>query len=69
MHASADDISSTKEAMRALSTIGIPVLDHLIIAGTRGISMRLNGYIPEEEWLHQQPDGKMLAAWTLLIED
>lgn len=69
MHASEDDVSSTKEAMRALSTIGIPILDHLIIAGDRGISMRLNGYIPEEEWLNQQPDSKMLASWTLLIED
>lgn len=69
MHASEDDISSTKEAMHALSTIGIPVLDHLIIAGDRGISMRLNGYIPEKEWLSQQPDNRMLAAWIDLIED
>lgn len=69
MHASNDDVSSTRDAMHALSAIGIPVLDHLIIAGDRGISMRLSGCIPEKIWLDQQKGSRMLASWTDLIED
>lgn len=67
--ASGDDVSSTKDAMRALSAIGVPVLDHVIIAGNRGSSMRLNGCIPEIDWLDQQMGNRMLAAWTEMQED
>lgn len=69
MYASRDDISSTRTVMRALSAMGIPVLDHLIIVGNRGISMRLEGCISELDWLDQQMGNRMLAAWTDARED
>lgn len=67
--ASEDDVFSTRDAIRALSAIGIPVLDHVIIAGGRGFSMRLNGCIPEIDWLDQQMGNRMLASWTEMHED
>lgn len=67
--ASEDDISSTKDAMRALSAVGIPVLDHMIIVGNRGVSMRMNRCIPEIDWLDQQMGNRMLASWMELGED
>lgn len=67
MFPSEEDISSTREAMRALSVIGIPVLDHLIIAAGKGISLRMNGYISEEEWMNQCPGNRLLSAWTEII--
>lgn len=69
MHASPEDISSTQEAMRALSAIGITMLDHLIVAGNRGVSMRMSGYIPEKDWLAQQPGNRLLSAWMDMAED
>jgi len=68
MSASADDVSSTRCVMNALSTIGIPVLDHLIVVGNRGISIRLSGYIPEADWLKQRPNLRLLAAWPEILE-
>lgn len=66
---SQDDIASTRDAMRALSAMGIPVLDHLIIAGDRGVSMRMSGSIPELDWANQQPDNRLLCTWPDLIGD
>ena len=60
---SQDDITSTRDAMRALSAMGIPVLDHLIIAGGRSISLRMSDYIPESEWVKQQSDNRFLCSW------
>lgn len=69
MHPSPEDVSSTRSAMQALSAIGIPVLDHLIIAGNRGVSLRLNEVIPEGEWLAQQPGSRLLSSWLELTGD
>ena len=67
LHPSQEDVDSTRCAMRALSAIGIPVLDHLIIAGDRGISLRMNGYIPEAEWTKQQIENRLLCSWPELL--
>lgn len=67
--ASPEDVSSTLDAMRALSAMGIPMLDHLIIAGNDGISLRLSGSIPEIHWLDQQPGNRLLAAWPEIPDD
>lgn len=64
-----DDIASTQDAMRALSAVGIPVLDHFIIAGDRGVSLRMNAYIPEQSWIKQQPDNLMLRLWPERLEN
>lgn len=62
-HPSQEDISSTRDAMRALSVMGIPVLDHIIIAGSQAISMRTLDCISELEWAEQQPDNRFLCTW------
>ena len=63
MYPSQEDADSTWAAIRALSTVGIPVLDHLIVAGNRCISLRTSGIIPEAEWVKQQPENRFLCTW------
>lgn len=63
MFPSQEDVNSTRDAMRALSAMGIPVLDHLIVVGNRTISLRTNGCIPEREWVEQQPGNSLLCTW------
>lgn len=63
LHPSREDIACTREALRALSVLGIPMLDHIIIAGRRAVSIRDNGFIPAELWLNQAPDSKLLRLW------
>jgi len=62
---SQEDINCTNEAIRALSVIGIPMLDHIIVAGKQAVSLRENGFIPAARWLSQAPDHKMLQNFLL----
>ena len=69
MRPSGEDIRSTKEALRALTAVGIPLLDHVIIAGPHAVSMRQNGFIPAAMWLNQSPDHPLLRGWLDGLED
>ena len=60
---SQDDLNCTCEAIRALTVVGIPLLDHVIIAGSRAVSMRANGFIPAGQWLSQCPGNRLLQGW------
>ncbi len=60
---SQDDIGCTLDAIRALTVVGVPLLDHVIIAGERAVSMRDNGFIPAMQWLNQCPDNPLLQNW------
>lgn len=60
---SQEDIHCTQEALRALSVVGIPLLDHVIIAGEQAVSLRDNGFIPARAWLAQHPNHRLLAHW------
>lgn len=60
---SKDDIDRTREAIRALTAVGIPLLDHVIVAGSRAVSLRRNGFIPSAQWLRQQPEHPLLRGW------
>ena len=57
------DVSATRLAIRALSKMGIWVLDHAIIADGRALSMRAAGAIEESEFLNQSPEDKLLRGW------
>ena len=62
---SAQDLGCTSRCLRALGTIGIPLLDHIIIAGTQAVSLRDNGFIPEEIWRAQAEGHKLNRNWTM----
>ena len=57
--ASADDVTLTAEAGRAGALLGIPVLDHLIVAGDRYVSLREHGlYAPPPPAGAEAADGR-----------
>lgn len=60
---SQEDIDCTRAAMRALSGIGVPVLDHLILVRGTAVSLRANGFIPEICWLKQSNGCSLLRSW------
>ncbi len=62
---SQEDIDCTMDALRALSVVGVPMLDHIIIAGSDVISLRENGFIPAAYWLEQAPNNRMLRNFLL----
>ena len=59
------DVSATKLAIRALSKVGVLVLDHAIIADGRALSMRATGLIDESVFSGQSPGDKLLGNWLL----
>lgn len=60
---SEEDLRCTRDALRALGVVGIPLLDHIIIAGRKAVSLRQNGFISADLWLRQDPQSRLLRAW------
>ena len=68
---SQEDINCTLSAINAFASLGIPMLDHVIIARDRAVSMRDCGSVPTRLWDLQQPSSKLLREWidVNLLED
>lgn len=66
---SPDDLNSTVDALQALRVVGIPMLDHIIIAGPHAVSIRSAGFIPNEKWISQAPKNGLLEHWLDGSED
>lgn len=62
---SQDDINCTVDIINALSTLEIPLMDHVIAAGHDIVSMRDNGFIPEDYWMAQSPTNRFLRDWLV----
>jgi DNA repair protein RadC len=62
-HPSNADISCTITAISALYSIGIQMLDHIIIADNQVISLRRGGYISSGVWIDQDPSCTLLRNW------
>lgn len=60
---SQEDIDCTLDALRALGVLGVPLLDHIIIAGSDAVSLRQNGFIPASVWAKQAPQNRMLQNY------
>ena len=58
------DLSCTISAISALHSIGILLLDHLIVANDKIISLRGSGYIDANLWLYQDSSSALLRAWS-----
>lgn len=61
---SKEDIQCTLRALAATATINVPLLDHVIIAKTRAVSIRDSGYIPADLWVMQGPKKKLVREWV-----
>lgn len=57
------DIACTREALFSLTTLGIPLLDHIIVTNSRAVSMRENAFIPTSHWMRQNPEDPYLRRW------
>lgn len=60
---SQDDLSCTLSAIRALTVVGVPMLDHVIVAGSQAVSLRDNGFLPAGLWLSQAPEHRLNRRW------
>ena len=57
------DIECTQALLDIIGSIGVLLLDHVVMVGKHAISMRGFGYIPEYGWLIQAPESKLLKEW------
>ena len=60
---SPDDVACTRDAIRALTAVSVPLLDHVIVAGQQVVSLRDNGFIPAGQWIAQSPGHRLLRHW------
>ena len=66
---SQEDIDCTMDAIRALTAIGVPLLDHIIVADSQAVSLRENGFVPAAFWLSQNPNNRMLRNYLLPLDE
>ena len=61
---SQEDLQCTLHAMAATATINVPMLDHIIIARDRTVSIRDSGFIAAGLWVMQGPNRKLVRDWV-----
>ena len=57
------DVQVTGELMEVLSGAGIPLVDHILVANGRGMSLRAMGVIEEAQWVCQGACIPPLSKW------
>ena len=57
------DIRCTRNALLALFPLRIPLLDHIIIADRKAVSIRAQAQIPADWWTRQDPESFALRQW------
>lgn len=60
------DMNCTLTAIGALHSIGVMLLDHIIIADDQPISLREQGYFRTNVWSGQEPSSALLRGWLKL---
>lgn len=60
---SSADIQCTLSAIGALYPLDVLLLDHIIIADDRAVSLRDNASVPVHLWNGQDPDNALLRNW------
>jgi len=58
------DIQCTAHAIAALSSIGVLMLDHVVVANDLAVSLRGNGFIDRHIWEGQDPSSALLRDWV-----
>ena len=64
MRPSREDMLCTLETLNAVIHMHIPLLDHIIVAKKKVVSIRETGLIPEVLWLAAAPHSKLLKNWN-----
>lgn len=57
------DIACTQLLIAALEPLGVPLLDHIIVANQQAVSLRATGLIREAIFLAQAPDDTLLQGY------
>ena len=60
---SREDLICTLNVLNSVTPLGVPMLDHVIIAQDRAVSIRDSGLLPQELWTMQAPGNRMLRNW------
>jgi len=61
--ASGADVRSTERLMQALHALGLVLLDHVIIAGPKAISLRQEALPARRDWLRYAPLPPAFSGW------
>ncbi len=61
-YASYADVQATRSLLQAFEGLGLILLDHIIVADGRTVSMRLDS-LGEAEFLRQAPEDELLIRW------
>lgn len=57
------DLRCTLNAISALYSLNVPLLDHIIIADDQAVSLRDNAFVPIALWINQDPSSALLRNW------
>ena len=60
---SREDLLCTLRALNAMAPLGVPLLDHIIVAGDRIVSIRQTGMLQELLWTAAMPTGRIVRGW------
>ncbi len=60
---SQSDINCTLNLISALQPLGVPLLDHIIVADHQAVSMRDTGLVFDRTWILQNPGEPLLQRW------
>lgn len=61
---SREDLVCTLSVLNSVIALGVPMLDHVIIARDRAVSIRDSGLLPANLWTLQDPKNRLLANWV-----
>ena len=60
---SQEDVECTAETIYALTSEGVPLLDHIIVCNSGIVSLRSSDFIQEKFWLNQKRGDKLLESF------
>ena len=60
---SREDLMCTLQALNAMAPLGVPLLDHIIVAGDRTVSIRQTGMLQELLWTAAAPSARIVRGW------
>ena len=63
---SREDLACTLKALQAVNAMGMPMLDHVIIAGEQAVSIRQICAFSPELWTMQAPGSALMRNWLEL---
>ena len=60
---SREDLLCTLQALNAMAPLGVPLLDHIIVAGERTVSIRQTGMLQELLWTAAMSSARIVRGW------